>query len=269
MRSFAAHGSLAGTRAGRCQPGCAPYVEEDTTQPRFAPWNATTALLGKRFFVLNFGQLAGILGVAVFGGLVVASVLTGCFGAGYVWTSAEPTVTPTPTITPTPTPTATATPTPTPTSTNTPTPLPTNTPGPTRPAAQLPPPGAGERWVDVDLSDQTAKAMVGNRVFHTAQVSTGKPGWETPIGTFQIRSRVYNETMTSASIGAEEYYVLTDVLFTQYFTNQGHALHLNYWRPDSVFGNQATSHGCVGMRYADAEYFWNFATYGTRVVIHQ
>jgi lipoprotein-anchoring transpeptidase ErfK/SrfK len=132
----------------------------------------------------------------------------------------------------------------------------------------LPPPGPGEHWVDIDLSDQTARAMIGDQVYHTSLVTTGKGGWETPVGEFRILYRVYNETMTSASIGAEEYYVLDDVLFTQYFTNEGHALHLNYWRPDSVFGNEATSHGCAGMRYADAEFFWNFVNVGSRVVIH-
>jgi lipoprotein-anchoring transpeptidase ErfK/SrfK len=109
--------------------------------------------------------------------------------------------------------------------------------------------------------------MVGNDVYYTALVTTGKDGWESPIGEFRILYRVPDETMTSASIGAEEYYVLDHVLFTQYFTNQGNALHLNYWRPDSVFGRERTSHGCVGMRYADAEFFWNFVNVGSRVVI--
>lgn len=122
--------------------------------------------------------------------------------------------------------------------------------------------------MDIDLSEQTATAMVGNTPWHTALVTTGKNGWETPTGTFRILYRVYDETMTSASIGAEEYYVLQHVLYTQYFTNQGNALHLNYWRPDSVFGHERTSHGCVGMRYSDAEFFWNFANVGTRIVIH-
>ena len=29
-----------------------------------------------------------------------------------------------------------------------------------------------------------------------------------------------------------------------------------------------TSHGCVSETLKDAEYFWNFATIGTRVTIH-
>jgi lipoprotein-anchoring transpeptidase ErfK/SrfK len=192
------------------------------------------------------------------GALVTIIAVTSCFGTGFVWT--EPT--PTPTFTPTNTPTPTSTPTSTPTVTSTPTATPTP-----HIARDLPPPGPEERWVLVDLSDQTTNAMVGNQVWYTAYVTTGKAGWETPVGEFRINYRVYDETMTSASIGAEEYYVLEDVLFTQYFTNAGHALHLNYWRPDSVFGNEPTSHGCVGMRYADAEFFWNFVNVGSRVVI--
>lgn len=177
--------------------------------------------------------------------------------------------TPTPTTTPTPTHTATPTATSTPTPTATPTPEPTATriPEPQPPAI----PGrevAGERWIDVDLSRQTATAMIGDRRLYTALVTTGKDGWDTPTGTFYIQTRVENETMTSAAIGAEEYYVLEDVLYTQYFTDAGHALHLNWWRDPSYFGAVRSSHGCVGMRYNDALFFWNFAHLGTRVVIH-
>jgi lipoprotein-anchoring transpeptidase ErfK/SrfK len=150
--------------------------------------------------------------------------------------------------------------------------LPTATPTPVVTATRAPPavPGAerpGERWVLVDIATQRASAMIGTEVVHTALVTTGKQGWETPRGTFRIGYRVANETMTSASIGAEEEYVLENVLYTQYFTNEGHALHLNYWRSDNYFGRIPSSHGCVGMRLADAEFFWRFASIGTRIVI--
>jgi len=138
------------------------------------------------------------------------------------------------------------------------------------PAAPPPVPGAempGERWILVDTSRQEATAMVGDSPLYTAQVTTGKDGWETPKGTFSIIYRVEDEKMTSESIGAEEYYVLEDVLYTQYFTNEGHALHLNYWRPDYYFGEIPSSHGCVGIRLDSAEFFWRFAGYGTRVTI--
>jgi lipoprotein-anchoring transpeptidase ErfK/SrfK len=189
------------------------------------------------------------------------------FGPAERWNVfAEPTASHTPTPTPTFTPTPTDTPTATPTATNTP--LPTATPIPPPDPPAIPGPEvSGERWVLVDLASQTASAMVGESVYYTALVTTGKDGWNTPPGEFRILYRVENETMTSAAIGAEEYYVLEDVLYTQYFTNRGHALHLNYWREPYYFGNIRSSHGCVGMRLEDAEFFWNFATHGTRVVI--
>jgi lipoprotein-anchoring transpeptidase ErfK/SrfK len=134
---------------------------------------------------------------------------------------------------------------------------------PAIPGAEMP----GERWVLVDTEKQETTAMIGDRALYTVYVTTGKEGWETPKGTFHILYRVADETMTSASIGAEDYYVLDHVLYTQYFTNEGHALHLNYWRDDSYFGNIPSSHGCVGMRLAAAEFFWHFAGVGTRVTV--
>jgi lipoprotein-anchoring transpeptidase ErfK/SrfK len=127
-----------------------------------------------------------------------------------------------------------------------------------------------ERWVAVNLSYQATLAMVGPEIVRTAWVTTGKDGWETPEGEFPIVRRVYNETMTSAALGippGPDSYHLTDVLYTQYFTHVGHALHLNYWRPDHVFGRSRTSHGCVGLRYDDAAFFWRHVGLRDRVVI--
>ena len=106
---------------------------------------------------------------------------------------------------------------------------------------------------------------------HVALVTTGTDGWETPVGDFRIYSRIENETMSSDFLGiardASEGYYLEDVYFTQYFISSV-ALHYNYWRPLSYFGNVRSSHGCVGMGYADAQFFWDFAGIGTRVVVH-
>lgn len=189
---------------------------------------------------------------------------------------AAPAPPPTPTPTPTPIP---PTPTPVP---PTPTPIPaTPTPVPPAPTAvperslfdmpridSLP---AGERWAYVSLSRQQAIAMVDDTPVYIALATTGKPGFETPRGSFNIVRRVYNETMDSLTIGlprdSPEGYYLEDILFTQYFDWQGDAFHLNYWQPDSVFGRTPTSHGCVGLRYADAEFFWYFLQMGSQVVI--
>jgi lipoprotein-anchoring transpeptidase ErfK/SrfK len=132
--------------------------------------------------------------------------------------------------------------------------------------------GPDERWIAVNLTTQRAIAFVGAEPLHLALVTTGAPGWETPTGDFRIYMRLENETMDSLSIGIPRDdswgYYLENVYYTQYFIG-GVALHYNYWRPDSYFGNVASSHGCVGMRYNDARFFWDFATNGTRVVVHK
>jgi lipoprotein-anchoring transpeptidase ErfK/SrfK len=142
-------------------------------------------------------------------------------------------------------------------------------------AAAQPPEGVSfapdERWIAVDLTTQRATAFVGAQPVHVARVTTGVPGWETPTGDFRIYVRIENETMDSLTIGIPRDdswgYYLENVYFTQYFVG-GVALHYNYWRADSYFGNVPSSHGCVGMRYDDAKFFWDFATIGTRVVVH-
>jgi hypothetical protein len=132
--------------------------------------------------------------------------------------------------------------------------------------------GAGERWIDVNLSRQWATAVEGDTPVRGIPVTSGKPGFGTPTGTFQIFTRVFNETMDSATIGiprnAAEGYYLRDIFYTQYFADGGVALHSNYWQPTSVFGNYATSHGCVGMRQADAQFLWEWAGFGTKVYVH-
>jgi lipoprotein-anchoring transpeptidase ErfK/SrfK len=130
----------------------------------------------------------------------------------------------------------------------------------------------GQHWVDVNLSEQVAVAMKGSQVMRAILVTTGQPGWDTPTGRFHVLYRVADERMTSAALGipfdSPGGYDLDHVLYTQYFTNAGHALHDNYWRPLSVFGHEATSHGCVGMVEPDALFLWNFLSNGSLVNIH-
>lgn len=128
------------------------------------------------------------------------------------------------------------------------------------------------RTIEVSLKTQRLTVKLGEEVIYAARVTTGKPGYETPTGTFWLwpGSRVYNETMTSSQAAIndpdEEYHV-KNVLYTQYFTAQGDALHLNYWQPEGVFGAQPTSHGCVGLMLHDAQWLWLFVQPGTKLVI--
>jgi hypothetical protein len=131
----------------------------------------------------------------------------------------------------------------------------------------------GEHWIDVSISDQSITAMAGAQAVFRAPATTGKPTFPSPEGTFYIYSRVYNETMDSLTLDiphdSPEGYDLKNIYYTQYFREGGYAIHTNYWQPDSVFGAVPTSHGCVGMHVEDAKFFWEFANYGTKIVIHK
>lgn len=135
-------------------------------------------------------------------------------------------------------------------------------------------PGGAEKWIDVNVTTQTASAMIGGRAVFTAPVSSGQAAFPSPLGTHHIESdgRLPVERMTASQAGytrSQAQYDVERVLFTQYYDRNGDALHLNYWRPSSVFGHQATSHGCIGMEAHAAQYFWLFGAPGMRVEIHK
>jgi lipoprotein-anchoring transpeptidase ErfK/SrfK len=127
----------------------------------------------------------------------------------------------------------------------------------------LAPAGGGERWIEVSLSQQYLWAWEGNTVVLETYVSTGRPGFDTPEGTFYINTKLESQTM-SGVIGGEAYNV-PDVPWVMYFTDEGHALHGTYWHNN--FGN-TMSHGCVNLPMDVAEWMYGWADIGTRVVIH-
>ncbi len=123
------------------------------------------------------------------------------------------------------------------------------------------------KWIDINLIQQLITAYEGTNPLRTVEVTTGMAGWETPPGFYAILHRVANETMTSGAIGAENHYRLDDVLFTQYFTDRGHALHFAWWRTKETIGRPG-SHGCINLLLEDARFFWDWAELGTPVYVH-
>ncbi len=123
------------------------------------------------------------------------------------------------------------------------------------------------KWIDVSLIQQLLTAYDGTTPLRTVEVTTGMAGWETPPGLYSIIHRVANETMNSGAIGAENHYRLDDVLFTQYFTDLGHALHFAWWRTKETIGRPG-SHGCINLLLDDARFLWDWAELGTPISIH-
>ena len=124
------------------------------------------------------------------------------------------------------------------------------------------------KWLDVTLtSPQHLLAMQGDKLVLRDLVTAGLQGTTKP-GFYRILRRVYNETMDSSTIpGLADHYFLKDVMFTQYFTADGAAIHYNWWGPPRGFGNPG-SHGCLGMRWDGSKFLWDWANVGTPIVIH-
>jgi hypothetical protein len=124
------------------------------------------------------------------------------------------------------------------------------------------------KWMDVTLTPmQHLVARQGEKVVLEDLVTAGTQGTTKP-GFYRILRRVADETMDSTTIpGLADHYHLTGVLFTQYFTGDGAAIHYNWWGPPRGFGYPG-SHGCLGMRYDGSKFLWDWATIGTPIVIH-
>ncbi len=137
----------------------------------------------------------------------------------------------------------------------------------------------GEKWIEVDLSDQKLTAWEGNTKFLESLVSSGKWG-KTPTGEFNIWGKFKYTKMSGGSKENHTYYYLPNVPYTMYFYN-GFGLHGTYWHNN--FGH-TMSHGCVNLPTLVAEklFYWTTPSLppnqnsvaatkenpGTRVVIH-
>ena len=139
--------------------------------------------------------------------------------------------------------------------------------------APPPPPEAPTRgkWIDVNITLQIMTAYEGSVPVYWTVTSGGRPGWETTLGTHKIIYRKEVETMESNRLlsadAARATYRVENVKYTQYFTNDGQAIHENYWRDPELFGIPS-SHGCLGLAADDARWFWEWGQTGTPVIVH-
>ncbi len=126
-----------------------------------------------------------------------------------------------------------------------------------------PDPFGGAKWIEINLSTQYLIAWQNGVRVNETYVSTGRPGFDTPTGTWYVNTKYYTDDMQGCIQG--ECYFVPDVPWTMYFTNWGHALHGAYWHNN--FGN-VMSHGCVNLPVPFAEWLFYWTPIGTPVVIH-
>jgi lipoprotein-anchoring transpeptidase ErfK/SrfK len=120
-----------------------------------------------------------------------------------------------------------------------------------------------ELWVDINLSSQYMIVYSGDTIVMESYVSTGRPGFETPTGTFYVNTMLDYDDMEGVLGG--EYYNVPQVPDVMYFTNVGHAIHGAYWHNN--FGN-VMSHGCINLPMDVADWLYSKAHVGMRIVIH-
>lgn len=119
------------------------------------------------------------------------------------------------------------------------------------------------KWIDINLKTQNLVAYEGNIVVQTFQVTTGKPGYDTPPGTYRIFSKVKSERMRGAD------YDISNVPWTMYFLGGGWAIHGAPWRSNYGPGTEREgSHGCVNSPVGECGKLYQWAPLGTTVMIH-
>lgn len=113
-----------------------------------------------------------------------------------------------------------------------------------------------ERWVGVNLGQQTVVAYEGDKPVYAAMAATGLPATPTVQGVFRTWQRLNSTTMSGGS--GSGYYYLEGVTWTCYFYS-GYALHTAYWH--DAFG-RPRSHGCVNLSPYDAWWLFQWSAPG-------
>ncbi|MGI8586378.1 MAG: L,D-transpeptidase family protein [Chloroflexia bacterium] len=122
------------------------------------------------------------------------------------------------------------------------------------------------RWIDVNLTQQTVFAYENALPVMLGQISSGKKGHETVVGEHHIYWRLLLQDMAGGgALDGSKYYRLKDVPWIQYFESSGDSLHGAYWHDN--FGTPM-SHGCVNLSDQNANWLYDWASYGTTVLVH-
>ncbi|HEY9648102.1 MAG TPA: L,D-transpeptidase [Chroococcidiopsis sp.] len=118
---------------------------------------------------------------------------------------------------------------------------------------------SGDRWIQIDLSSQTLTAWEGDQPVYSVSVSTGRAGERTPTGVFEIQSMHRTARMTGPN------YDIPDVPYVMYYDGN-YGIHGTYWH--NSFGTPV-SNGCTNVAVNHAAWLFDWASYGTPVVVQR
>jgi L,D-transpeptidase catalytic domain len=111
-----------------------------------------------------------------------------------------------------------------------------------------------DKWIAVDLFEQTAVAYQGDQMVFATLISSGLPQWSTEEGLFQMYQRWVNGPMSGATGYLGDAYYIENIANIMYF-NGDMALHAAYWH--DKFGYRQ-SRGCVNLSLMDAHWIYEF-----------
>lgn len=120
-----------------------------------------------------------------------------------------------------------------------------------------------DKLITVDTGKQMLYAWEGGRIVYQTPVATGLPKSPTVKGTFKIYLKYANQANmkgVSPYIGKYNY---KNVPHVMYF-HQSYGIHGAYWH--NTFGVRR-SNGCVNVPLQAAEWLFNFAPIGTKVMV--
>jgi len=128
-------------------------------------------------------------------------------------------------------------------------------------------PAAFGKLLVANVTTKRLYAYQSGQLVNTFLTTAGAPATPTPLGEFHIWEKLTSQTMTGFNPNGTKY-VQPNVPWINYFDHSGDAVHGNYWRPASVFGNVNTSHGCVSVPVDQGEWIYDWAPIGTTVITH-
>lgn len=122
--------------------------------------------------------------------------------------------------------------------------------------------GPDERWIDVDISEQTLVVFEGDRPVYATLLSSGKESsvkakdHSTPRGMWRVREKHVVATMDGDGSAAGDLpYSIEDVPYIMYF-HKSYATHGAFWHRN--YGIQM-SHGCINLAPLDAKWVFFYA----------
>jgi lipoprotein-anchoring transpeptidase ErfK/SrfK len=122
------------------------------------------------------------------------------------------------------------------------------------------------KWFVADVTAKRMYAYEGTNLVKTFLISAGAPATPTVIGKYAIYTKYKSQDMSGANADGSRYFQPA-VPYVNYFYG-GYAIHGNYWRPASWFGNINSSHGCIGVNVTDGAWIYDWASVGTPVIVH-